>query len=202
MRDDRGASAIRRINSKVADARAHAEKAVTETLKAKQDGRATLRHANRSPSLAAAMARLDELLDDLAGPSSTSLQGILRDGREAIYREAFARWLPQIPPELLVRPDPEPTAAAIAAARGVVLHGRDLRSDIGAVVATAQQRLRSAVVLAGSAGGTVDQLGAWEQSARQQLSRAVQLAWGDAAIALERMAGADLIHPDHIEAVE
>jgi hypothetical protein len=83
-----------------------------------------------------------------------------------------------------------------------VLHGRDLRSDIGAVVATAQQRLRSAVVLAGSAGGTVDQLGAWEQSARQQLSRAVQLAWGDAAIALERMAGADLIHPDHIEAVE
>lgn len=197
------AALLGRVASKVADARAHAGKAVTDALRTEADGRPTVRRANRSPSLAAALARLDELLDELAGPRSTSLDGLLRDAREAAYRAAFARWLPRVPERLRARKGPGPAAADLARARGLPLHGRDVRDELEGAVEAAKRWLRSAVVLAGSAGRSersgVDLLDAWERSARTGLTRAVVLAEGDAEVAMDRLAGRDLVRPEFLD---
>lgn len=192
-----------RISSKVSDARAHADKAVTEALRAEPDGRATVRRANRSPSYLAALSRLDELLADLCGPSWSSRSGVIRDAREAFYRESTQKWFPQIPEGLLARKWPEPTAAGVVAARTLVLHGQDVRREVGAPVDDAKRRLASAVVLAGSrdaSGRTgADLLDAWERSSAEAIGRATTLALGDARVALDRLAGRDLIDPVHLD---
>ena len=192
-----------RVESKVADAHAHASKAVTDALRAEADGRATVRRANRSPSLRAGLARLDELLTDLTGPSSRSLDGVLRDARQAFYLDSVAFWLPRVPETLLVRPGAGPTASGVADARRLVLHGYDPRREIGGPVHDAQHRLTPAVVLAGSRSTStkagVDLLDAWERSTRESITRACLLALGDDRVALARIAGRDLIHPDHLD---
>ena len=196
--------ALALIKAKVQDARAHASKAVTESLKQTPDGRPTARKARRSPSSQAAAKRLDELLDALAGPSVSGLnQGLIRDAREALYREAFDRWKVDIP-EGLRRSLESPTLAAIAAARGLILHGYDLRSELSTTFDAQKTRLAAATVLAGSRGATsttkVDLLGHWELAATNEISRVVALALGDSAVALDRIAGRDLVRPELLDA--
>lgn len=195
----------KRIVQKVADARAHAEKAVTQTLKVTPDGRATARKATASPSYHAAIARLDELLEELVGPSLSSLEGMLRDMREAMYKQFFKATLPSIPTEFRRSVNPQPTVTALTEARSLMLHGRDLREEIGPVIDKAKQGLKTTIVLAGARDTTKkavsEALGLWEQRAADAIARAALLAHGDAMIALERIAGRDLIKPELLEAI-
>ena len=191
------------VESKVADARAHASKALTESLKATPDGRQTARRAKRNPSSLAAQRRLAELLDELVGPQAFGVsQGLIREARESLYREAFTRWMKEIPQALRL-PTESPTESQIAAARGLVLHGLDLRQELAPRFERLKTFLASAIVLAGARDATakskVDLLKAWEQAAVRDLNQSVALALGDSAVALDRIAGRDLIHPELLD---
>lgn len=191
------------IRGKVADARAHADAAITAKLKATPDGRKTARAASWSRSMKAALKRLDELLDELVGPSEASLQGWLRDAREASYLETYHALHPAIPLEFRARRNPEPTRAMLDAARGLVLHGYTLRAELAGPIQTAKRTLAGAVVQAAAVTARrsteVDVLKAWETKAADAIVRAALTAHADAAVAFQRLAGRDLIKPELLE---
>lgn len=191
------------VESKLEDALAHAERSVTQTLKDAADGRATARRANRSPSFQAAQTRLDELLEWLAGPSVDSLKGRVRDAREAFYKRAFALHKPLIPTELLVSPDPEPTAEGIRLIRGAHIHGLDLRRELAGPIETAQRNLTAAVAQAGrrstDARVETEILGTWHRQALNAIRSAVLRVLADSVEYADTEAGTDLIHPDYLE---
>ena len=198
-----GARVSARIAAKIADARAHAENALTETLKGTPDGRATALKANRSRSLLAAQTRLQELLVDLAGPTTISLEGLVRDAREAFYRDATARTFPLIPSKLLARSDPTPTRLGLSKARGLVLHGQDIHSELQAPISAAGRNLAAAVVLAGNQSTSKragrNRLDDWARTAKASIERAATLALGDSRVALEVIAGRDLVRSEFLD---
>lgn len=190
------------VAAKVADARAHGAAAVTEALRATPDGRATIRRAARSRSLQAGLARLDELWTDLAGPSVASREGRLRDARESFYRLGLEMWA-QLLPEEARSGDGQAAALAIVAARAMVLHGQDLRTELAGPIATAKRSLQSAVALAGSQLASQrtsrDRLAGWELATRSALQRACSLCLGDDLVALDGKASRDLVRPDLLD---
>ena len=193
---------LARVGSKLEDAAAHAERAVTRGLKATADGRPTARKASQSPSFAAALARLDELWSWLAGPSKDSLQGRLRDAREAFYRKAFELHRELVPVELQVSVDPEPTVANIRLVRGALIHGYDLRRELEGPFATAKRKLAAAVAQAGSRAArdadTSDVLGTWHRQSLGAIQAAVLRALSDSVEFADTEAGMDLIHPEFL----
>lgn len=191
------------VEAKVDDAHAHAGKAITDTLKATEDGRATARKASRSPSFQAALNRLDELWTWLAGPSKDSLQGKIRDAREAFYRKGFELQRPLIPDDLWITADPRPTAEGIRLIRGALIHGYDLRRELEGAFTTAKRGLSAAVAVAGrreADGATkTDLLGAWKRTTLDALRLAVLRALSDSVEFADVEAGVDLIHPEFLE---
>jgi hypothetical protein len=192
---------LARVERTLADAHAHAQKAVTDSLKVTPDGRPTLRRAARSPSFQAALNRLDELRTWLAGPSDVSLQGKVRDAREAFYRLAFELHTPHIPGEVRIRADPEPTQANINLVRGAPIHGYDPRIELAKSFVDADRQLSSAVALAGSTA-TSDRdatrmLAAWHARARDAIEQAVLSLLSDSVEHANTEAMADLVHPDY-----
>lgn len=191
------------VRTKVEDARAHAGKVLTQRLKDTPDGRPTARVAAQNRSLAAAQARLDELLTRLCGPSVTSLEGKLRDARERLYRLAFTLHTPLIPEEVRIAPSPEPTQANLKVVRGFPLHGLDLRDEVGGAVASAGRTLRAAVHRAGGADTPAaqadDLFDGWEQSTIRSLMQVVSTVVGDAAVWCDGRAMRDLVHPEFRE---
>lgn len=183
------------------DAHAHATRAVTETLRRTPDGRATIRRANRNPSYQAALGRLGELWTRLAGPSTASLRGQVRDAREAFYRLAFRLHTPHIPESVRVAPDPLPTARNVDLVRGAAVHGYDPRKELEKPIADAARQLSAAVALAGSrdADGPqgADQLRAWHDRSRRAIGQAVLSLLSDSVEFANTEAMADLVHPDY-----
>lgn len=191
------------VESKLEDAHAHAERAVTQALKATADGRPTARKANRSTSFQAAIARLDELLEWLAGASANSLRGRVRDAREAFYRRAFALHKPLIPKSLYISLEPEPTFANLRLIRGALIHGVDLRKELEGPFSTAKRQLTAAVALAGqraaSRADSSEILETWHKQAVGSIRTAVLRAISDSVEFADTEAGTDLIHPDYLE---
>lgn len=191
------------VDAKVADAQAHLGTALTDTLKRTADGRPTLRRAVKSPSAQAAVNRLDELWTALAGPSVRSLEGLLRDAREAFYRESFAAWKPEIPDWLYVSPDPEPTVANVGRVRGAVLHGYDLRHELGGPILRAKASIAPTLTMASRRSNprhvATEILTTWGRKTRDAIRTTTRLALSDSQIMADVMAGRDLIHPDHLD---
>src|SRR5512135_2157880 len=77
------AKGVKLVSAKLADARAHAEKAVTDTLRSTPDGRPSMARIRANPSYQASLNRLDELWAEIGGPSVTSLQGLIQDSSAA-----------------------------------------------------------------------------------------------------------------------
>jgi hypothetical protein len=203
LRAEWAKSILSRVDAKLADSLAHAERAVTRTLKATSDGRPTARKASQSPSYAAAVSRLDELWVWLAGPSKDSLSGRLRDAREAFYKRAFELHRELVPTELHVSADPEPTFANIRLVRGALIHGFDLRRELEGPFSTAKRKLAAAVANAGQRSATVgdssDILETWHRQSLAAIQTAVLRALSDSAEFADTEAGMDLIHPDYLE---
>jgi hypothetical protein len=195
--------AVERIDSKISDARAHAANALTERLRAEADGRPTIRLGAKSRSFAAALARLDELLTALAGPSEVSLAGLVRDAREDLYRHAFALHRGYVPSELHVWLDPEPTRANVALIRAAAPHGHDPRAELAGIVAGAARGLKATLGLAGASDATRarqgDLLRAWESRTRDSIARAVEGLLSDSLVYADSEAMSDIIHPDHMD---
>ena len=191
------------VGSKVADAHAHASKALTDTLKATPDGRPSLIQLNRSPSFKAALARLDELWTALAGPSVTSLGGAVRDARESLFRAACDLWFPLIPEEYRARHAAEPSLASCRAVRAAALHGYDPRQVLEGPIRAAQRGLKAALEQAGrrSAPGHVedDLLRAWRGRAAAAIGQTVKTLLNDSVEHADTEAGRDLIHDDFLD---
>lgn len=196
--------------SQVADARAHASQAITKSLVATPDGRATLSRSNRNRSLQAAYARLDELTESLAGPSIRSLDGTVRDAWEALYRDCRAYWLRyhlDTGGEDVLRPrsTDAPSQSEVKNVRSLVLGGYDARTRIVQVTDPSARRLRALVVSAASpARAPRDRSGslrAWEVATVKAVALAARNAILTGAFLIDRMAGRavirpDLLHPD------
>lgn len=198
----RGAAAFagRLVRGKVADALAHAEKALTETLRSTPDGRASLVVIKRSRSYGSAVARLDELTVGLAGSSTSSVQGFIRDFRERSYVQSFAAWASIIPPEFH-RDPARPLASERNAVRKIVLHGYELYDEIRLAVEAEANRLGAALAQAGTRG-LGDATGAavlrlWGTQAAARLISSASLAINDSAVRADTAAGYYLIHPDY-----
>lgn len=195
--------ALELIDAKVADAHAHAAKAVTDTLRRTPDGRTTLRQAARSRSTLAACNRLDELWDSMCGPTSASKGGLIRDARGAFYVESFERWKPFIPEGLWASPDPGPTRAAMDVARTAPVHGYDVRTEFAVPIDRAKRSLRAAIARCGHSSTpdrvAVDIFDGWVERSRQSLFRTARSALSDGQKLVETMAGRDLVHPDYLD---
>lgn len=189
--------ARRLIDGKVSDARAHAITAVTDTLKRTPEGRKTVRKASRSPSYAAAENRLKELWSALCGPSTASLDGLVRDARQAFYTEALEAWMPFVPSEFSTRPA---LLTGIRSARGMILHGMELRKEIGAPIERARRTLLAAVAVAGSRStpkkAAMDGIAAWARRSADAIFATTRLALSDSLAAADVMAMNDLIKPE------
>jgi hypothetical protein len=191
------------IEGRYADARAHAGKAVTDTLKRTEDGRATAAHARLSPSARAAENRLVELLDALAGPSVKSLQGLICDAREAFLADSIEFWKGHIPEDLWEVSNPRLTKAGSALIRGALVFNAPLRTAIGRVVQTTIEDLRIAVALAGNSEITAEReamvLDAWETTARKKVFAAVRSALSNSDVYADRLAVKLIVKTDMVD---
>ena len=203
LRADWARAILPAVGRTLDDARAHAERALTQALKAAADGRPTARRAARSPSFRAALHRLDELLEWLAGPSDVSLEGRVRDARERFYREAFRLNKPLVPDVLHVSADPQPTQQNLRLVRGALIHGLDLRRELSGPFDQAKRALAAAVAQAGQRStpghAEADLLDAWRRRSGDAIAAAVLRCLSDSLEFADTESARDLIHPDYFE---
>lgn len=192
-----------RVAAKLDDAKAHAVNAVTQTLKDTPDGRATIQKVKRSSSYRAALARLDELLDILAGPSSRSLDGLMRAAREDFYTDAFRLWRTLIDESLWRSKDRHVSQDGISVVRGLPIHGLDVRDELRGRFDRIKRHLAAALAVAGgrSTPGDVatQAIDTWHKQSVASLALAVRLALSDGQVAADTQAARDLVHPDHLD---
>jgi len=189
------------ILTALADARAHAEKAVTDALKQTPDGRRSARRIDNSPSYKAALGHLDALMDSLVGISKDSLGGLIRDARAAFYRSSVALWKPHIDPKFWVGPDPAPTQSGERIMRGAIVHGYDLHRELEPAFAVTANQLFVAINQAGRRAATDrqgrDRLRLWHDQAKARLIARVSQSLSDSDKAVHEATGLLLIHPDY-----
>ena len=189
------------VNEAIDRAHAHANLALTETLKATPDGRRTLRRASHNRSFVAALADIDDLLVALTGPTKTSLAGKLRDVRAVLYRAAFIGWVRTFPEPYTVGRNTPPSQARINLARGLVLHGMDLRTEIAGSIDRAKRDLLATIEVAARresrARNSADLLKAWRDRAVNAITSTCKTAIGDSLVALESLAGVDAVKPQY-----
>lgn len=177
---------VDRVVEMVGDARVHAGNALTDRLADAADGRPTAGIAWQHRSAQAAVRKIRGLHDWLCGPTARSLDGTLRDFREAAYRRAFNLHRAHVPDSIRVSPDPRPKAANIAVVRGYPLHGLDLRLEIGALIERALRQLRGTLTRAGSSQVSSSQqrdlLNSWEQVTADSLTRAALTSLSDSMV--------------------
>lgn len=190
------AKAAALIDARIGDARAHAWNAITQRVVSAPDGRKTWRLAQQTKGYQAAVKRLAELADVLAGSTGLSLDGLIRDARAQFYRRSFDLWA--IPPELLAR-DPRPTKAGERAARGLVIHGYDLRSEVLDVTDSATRGLSSTVAVGGSRDATdkqaADLLDGWESRSAHAIRQRVAGLLSDSEVAIYNLVGREMVDP-------
>jgi hypothetical protein len=195
------------VSGKIADARAHAEKAVTDTLRQTPDGRASVARIRQNPSFQAALNRLDELHTALAGPdelhtalagpSVTSISGLVHDAAEAAYTDSRDLWWDQIDPDYRA-PSKEPTREQKTNVRGLLWYGLPVRQGFKTQFQTAHNNLLIAVSAAGSTQATNRDgfiaLRTWEEKTKASLMSRLGAAMVDANVRADREAMKHTIH--------
>jgi len=190
-------AAVKLVSGLLADARAHAVKAVTESLKATPDGRASAAVVRRNPSFLAALARLDELWAAIGGPTVNSITGLVQDCAEACYRDAIPFWRRGVPEEFL-RKGELPTQAQAAYVRGLLWFGLPIRMAFAPALARARHDLAAAIGAAGSTVGDPTALRTWETQQRTRLIQYLGLALNDADQRADSQAMRDVIDPKYL----
>ncbi len=193
-----------RINPKVQvavdKAHAHAVIALTERLKQTPAGRPTLRSATQSPSYQSACADLRRLWFSLCGPSKASLDGLLRDARESLYRASYASWIKFMPDESSVGSETFPPASRIPEVRGLILHGYELRNEVGPKILKAETNLLATLEQASKPGVVTNEatkrISDWADVTRISLISTIQTCLSDAAVAVQSIALIDAMKPE------
>lgn len=188
------------IAVKIEDARAHAENAVTATLKATPDGRPSLAKIRANRSYAAALNRIDELWSALGGPSVTSSSGLIHDATGSFYQDSWRIWLERHDPEFRVSGQ-EPTRAQLAYVRSLLWFGVPVRTAFESQFATTRTSLLQSISVAGASGFRVgasrtDFFETWERQTLDRLMPRMGLALNDANQRADLQAMVDTIRPE------
>lgn len=195
------AKADKVIRSSVADAHAHAAKAITDTLRTTPDGRPSARKVDRSPSYQAALTHLDDLQCRLIGPSKDSLDGLLRDARAAFYVDSIKLWLPHIPEKYRASAEPAPTKIVERFFRGAIIHGYRLDQELSPDVQRTKDHLFASVNSAGRGGSSQrtarSYLDTWRAQAVDRLNLKAGSILSDSDKAIHEATGWLMIHPDY-----
>lgn len=190
------------VADRVEDARAHAEKAVTDTLRSTPDGRKSLAKIAQSRSFASAQARLDDLRDKLTGKSDRSLKGKVRDARAEFYTLAV-KWHRRITPAEIRSDGDGPTAAQVDAARAAAVHGYDPRRQLDATILMQKLALRAALEQAARSNAddrrAADLLDGWQSRAKTALTNAVRGLLVDSRGWCDTQASLDSIAPEFLD---
>lgn len=192
--------AVQLVSRKISDTRAHAERAVTETLKATPDGRPSLALIRRNPSFKASLNRLDELWAEIGGPSVTAISGLAHDATEAFYEDARDYWFGEVPDGYRVK-SREATKSQLLYVRGLLWFGQPIRQDFAPQFKRLHNTLSAALGAAGS-HSDVDQpqitsLRTWESQSRATLIQRLGLALNDANQRADLQAMKDSILPQY-----
>ena len=188
------------VSGKLEDARAHAENAVTNTLRGTQDGRLSAGVLRQNPSVRAAISRLDELWSAIGGASVTALSGFVQDSSAAFYRDSRDLWWNNIRPEYRVD-SKDITASQDTYVRGLLWFGVPIRKHFEAPIARSKTTMLQALHQAGSTEATTKDgyltLQAWQGKTRDALIRQVGLALVDASMRADRQAMNDTLAPQY-----
>lgn len=193
------AKAIGLIKGQIADAKAHAGLVINKSLIATPDGRPTAARANQSRSMMSAESRMAELVIALAGPSTRSLDGLIRDAWADCYKVSWMYYKSELGPEYCTDAV-HPSKAEFATVRGMILGGSDARTRVLAATDPALRRLRVNVVK--SASPTVDArdrlafLNGWERATSDAVKMAARNAIVTGAFRADILAGRAVIRPD------
>ena len=191
--------AVDLVTGKVEDARAHAENAVTATLKATPDGRPSMAKIRANRSFVAALSRLDELWTQIGGPSITSSSGFVHDAAAAFYEDSRRLWWDRVDPDFRVSGQ-EPSKSQIAAVRSLLWFGLPVRTGFESQFATTRMSLLQSISVAGASGSrrgdVATALDAWEQQALSRLIPRLGMALSDANQRADLLAMVDTIRPE------
>jgi hypothetical protein len=182
-----------RIKAKVADAAAHALKALTLSLDQTPEGRPTAAKVKRSPSYQASIARLTELRDELHALAERS--------RVETYTAAWAFWRSELPAEVLAPSrGSAPPAALVTRARTMLTHGRTLRESLTAATDRAAKQLGPALTVAGNRATNSreanDAIRRWASASEGAIVAAFLAVVVDGQTTADRLAGRDVIRPE------
>lgn len=177
-----------RVADRLADARVHAWNAITRRAEQADDGRATLRTVVGTRGHKAAQNRMAEL--------AASFWEIAKAARAAFYRESHELLKGSVPEEIAAD-DAGPTKAGEREAVAIVVHGAELKDEIGAAVAEAGRSLTAAIVYAAGTGLTdrtaMTALETWEGRSRDRLTRLAETILSDSEVAIFNKVGHELI---------
>jgi len=188
---DHARKAGRLVGDKVSDAAAHINKAATDALRSTPDGKPTLARARRSPSFAAAMDRLDELVGRIVR--------IEQAAREDAYRQSYA-WHRESLPQELRSAGESPSARRLAQCRDFPILGYSAKDRTMDAVDSAKRSALATLArtstraLERSAGA--DAIEAWGDAASRSIATVAAQSIGDGATWAARMAGRDAIRDD------
>ena len=170
---------------------------MSDTLRQTPDGRASVARVRQNPSFQAALNRLDELHTALAGPSVTSISGLVHDAAEAAYTDSRDLWWDQIDPDYRA-PSKEPTKEQKTNVRGLLWYGLPVRQGFKTQFQTAHNNLLIAVSAAGSTQATSRDgfvaLRTWEEKTKASLMSRLGAALLDANVRSDREAMKHTIH--------
>ena len=185
------------IERRIADARSHAEGAVTQAALDAPDGRSTWQVASRSRFVTAAENRLRELLDQLVGPTPQSLSGLLRKANATFYRQAVLEIDWDVPESIRSKSYGRVSKRRLREARGLIVFGKDLRSELAGPIEESIRNLKATVVSASKQGSTKGSrkqaFDLWESRAKALVSTVAGYALGNAQFALFQLAGRDQV---------
>jgi len=191
-----------RVGEVMAQARAHAENAVTQTLKKTPDGRASSARIRMNPSFKAALRRLSELHDEIGGPSVVSLSGLVQDATESFYRDARAWYADEVPTEHQGSPDV--ISSQVLYVRGLLWYHKPIRTAFQPAILRIRNDLIASIGAAGSTTAGVQDhanvLTTWEKNSRFRLGQELGAAMGDLNVAADRQAMKDTMLPEIVDA--
>jgi len=191
--------AERKIVPAVANAAAHAEKALTRSAIDAANGRQTWRTLNGQRSHKAAQDRLDELCEWLVGKTAVGLEGLVQDARVDFYRRAFGQWRIMIPPEILDA-NAKPKSQCEDSVRGLTIFGLSPYQTLEPTFATAKRNLMVTLNAAASESMSPKQrseaLDSWQSRASQAIYQKTASLLSNSEVAIATMVGHEMIRPE------
>jgi hypothetical protein len=177
------------VAGKIADAGAHASKALTDTLDATAEGRPTAAKVRRSASYQAAISRLDELLD--------SLVKIVESCRVDTYAQAYGFWFDYHAHKMRRGSDSTPPRPLVERCRTTMIHGYTVRRFLQGPLDRASTQLLPTLTVAGnravSTRDAKDSIRRWQETNASAIMKNAVAAVIDSQTMSDRRAGRDTI---------